>query len=277
MSFLDLKLQRRSLRRAAEGERKKLPKEYTERVPSKARAIVDSAIRDGMSSLLEYEAEEVAKLYGIPVPKSGLATTEKQSLLLSKRIGFPVVMKIVSPDILHKTDVGGVKIGINSSSEVRSAFREILRNAKRANKSADIRGVYMQKMEPKASEFVIGGIRDPQFGPTVMFGLGGVFIELFKDVQFRLAPLSMDEAVEMMKEIKAAPLLTGFRGSKALDVQSAARVIQLVGKIMNDIDGIESIDINPILIYQRGCSDLDVRMILRSPNLLTGANHNSRS
>ena len=254
-----------------------MSKEHAKRVPAKARAIVDSAIKAGMSSLLEYEAEEVAKLYGIPVPKSGLATTEKQSLLLSKRIGLPVVMKIVSPDILHKTDVGGVKVGINSNSEVKSAFREILRNAKRANKSADIQGVYMQKMEPKAIEFVVGGIRDPQFGPTVMFGLGGVFIELFKDVQFRLAPLTSEEAVEMMKEIKAAPLLTGFRGSKALDIQMAARVIQLVGKMMNDIEAIESIDINPLLIYQKGCRALDVRIILRNPGISIDAKHNSRS
>jgi acetate---CoA ligase (ADP-forming) subunit beta len=216
--------------------------------------------------LFEYEADEVAKLYDIPTVRAGLAETEKRALLLARKIGFPIVMKIVSPDIIHKTDAGGVVVGINSTSDVRKAFRDIIKNVKKAKKNADIKGIYVQRMAPKTQEFVAGGTRDPQFGPTVMFGLGGIYVELYKDVSFRLAPLSDEEALGMMQEIKAAPLLTGFRGSKPLDMKACAGVIRAVGRMMDEIKQIDSVDINPLLVYEKGSKAVDVRIILVSGN-----------
>jgi acetyl-CoA synthetase (ADP-forming) len=213
---------------------------------------------------LEQDAETVAKEYGITVSRSGLATTEKEALTLSKKLGFPLVMKIVSRDILHKSDIGGVKAGVKSNGEVRRAFREIIANARKANRKASISGILVQSMAQTGHEFVVGGTRDPQFGPTVMFGLGGIYVELFKDVSFRLAPLDQGEALSMMDEIKSSRLLTGFRGSKPLDKTSAAKVIMAVGDIMNDHPEIDSVDINPLFIYPKGVCAVDVRIILHS-------------
>ena len=234
------------------------------KVPSKAKSFIDAAVEAGRTSLLEYEAEQVAKQYKIPVARGGLASTEKQAVLLARGLGLPVAMKIVSPDVLHKTDVGGVRVNINSFPEVRKAFGEIIRNVKRANRKAEIKGIYVQTMAPKSYEFVVGGVRDPQFGPTVMFGLGGIYVEIFKDVSFRIAPVSEEDALGMMKEIKSAQLLAGFRGSKPLDTNAAAAVIRAVGQMMFDFDAIDSIDINPLFIYQRGVMATDVRIILKS-------------
>ena len=215
---------------------------------------------------MEYEAEEVAKQYGIKAANSGLAQSEKQAEALSKKVGFPVVMKIVSQDILHKSDLGGVKINITSPKEAKKAYREILRNAKRSNRKARIEGVLVQKMAPKAPEFVVGGTRDLQFGPTVMFGLGGIYVELFKDVAFRIAPISEEEALSMMKETKSYSLLTGFRGSMPLDIRAAARTIMGVGELMSDQAEVDSVDINPLFIYPKGVIAVDVRVILRKPS-----------
>lgn len=238
----------------------------TKKARDRATTLIRSALEAEKTSLLEYEAEEVAKQYGIKAANSGLAQSEKQAEAVSKKVGFPVVMKIVSQDILHKSDLGGVKINVTSSKEAKNAYSEILRNAKRSNRKARIEGVLVQKMAPKAPEFVVGGIRDLQFGPTVMFGLGGIYVELFKDVAFRIAPISEEEALSMMKETKSYSLLTGFRGSKPLDVRAAARTIMAVGELMSDQAEVDSVDINPLFIYPKGVMAVDVRVILRKPS-----------
>jgi acyl-CoA synthetase (NDP forming) len=220
------------------------------------------ARREGRSALYEFEAEKLAKSFGIPVVRAGLAKTESESVAIAKKIGFPLVMKIVSQDILHKSDVGGVKTDINSSSEVKAAFKEIVRNVKKAKKDARIEGIYIQKMESKSFEFVVGGARDRQFGPTVMFGMGGIYVELYKDVSFRLAPVSDEDAETMLDEIRAAPLLKGFRGSRPLDSAAIISVIQKVGSMLSNIQAIDSIDINPLLVYEKGCKAVDVRVVL---------------
>jgi acyl-CoA synthetase (NDP forming) len=225
--------------------------------------IIASALLQGRSALLETEAEHVSRYFGLRVPRSGLARTEAEALKLSQKIGFPVVMKIVSPDILHKSDVGGVVPNITTSSLVRESFRAIIRNAKKSNSTVRIEGVLVQKMAEKTFEFVVGGIRDPQFGPLVMFGLGGIYIELFKDVAFRLAPVTRMEARSMMAETKSSRLLTGFRGSKPLDQGSAGAAVSSVGKMMTSLKEIESIDINPLLVYPKGAIAVDVRIVLR--------------
>jgi acetate---CoA ligase (ADP-forming) subunit beta len=247
-------------------------------VPSgKVDEIIQRALSEGRTSLLEFESDKLARLYGMPVAKAYLATTDKEAAGAAARLGFPIAMKIVSPDVIHKSDIGGVKLNISNISEARRSFKEIKRNAKRAKRDADIRGVYLQRMAPKGQEFVVGGIRDAQFGPTVMFGLGGIYVELYKDVAFRLAPVTDDEALDMMKEIKAAPLLTGFRGSKPLDLKSTARVIKTVGKMMSDIQQIDSIDINPLLIYPSSVLAVDVRVILRKEQNSTAPSSNNAS
>lgn len=228
----------------------------------KAREIIEKAAAEGRASLFEFEAEQVARLYGIPVARGLVAKSENQALNAARKLKFPLVMKIISRDVIHKTDVGGVFSGISSYSGVRQAFREINQNVRKANSKANVLGVYVQKMAVKTHEFIVGGLRDPQFGPTVMFGLGGLFVELFKDTSFRIAPLSHEDALSMMEEIKAAPLLTGFRGSKPLSTESAAEVIVAVGRMMRDLQ-VESIDINPLFIYQKGVIAVDVRMILK--------------
>lgn len=231
---------------------------------SNGEPILRAADLRGATALLENEAELLAKQYGIPVATSLLAKSAAESTKASRRLGFPLVMKIVSKDILHKSDVGGVKTNVSSASAVRQAYGEILRSAKKANPKAEIAGVLVQKMGPKGFEFVVGANRDPQFGPTVMFGLGGIYVELLKDVSFRLAPLSDKEAISMMYEIKSSALLDGFRGSKPLDVRSAARTIVAVGKLMEDHDEIDSIDINPLFVYPKGALAVDVRIILKA-------------
>jgi acetate---CoA ligase (ADP-forming) subunit beta len=233
------------------------------KVQENALAIIQTALKDGRTSLLEYEAEDIAKQYGITVAPSGLAKSEKDAGSISKKLGFPLAMKIVSQDILHKSDIGGVKTNINSPKDAKKAYSEILRNSKKAQRRARISGILVQKMAPKGPEFVVGGTRDPQFGPTVMFGLGGIYVELFKDVSFRIAPVNEDEAISMMKETKSYSLLTGFRGSKPLDVKAAARTLMAIGELMLDQSEIDSIDINPLFIYPKGTLAVDVRFILK--------------
>ena len=229
-----------------------------------ASEVIGTALFQGRSSLFENEAEQILRQYRIPTALGDLATNLNDALIIAKKIGFPLAMKVVSPDILHKSDSGGVSLGISSFSGVEHTYRELVRNAKRSNHEIGIVGIYLQRMAPSSFEFVVGGLRDPQFGSAVMFGLGGIYVELFRDVSFRLAPVSDGEALAMMKELKSAPLLSGFRGREPLDVEAASRVIVATGQIMNDLEKIESLDINPLFIYKKGCLAVDVRVMLKT-------------
>jgi acyl-CoA synthetase (NDP forming) len=228
---------------------------------------ISTALISGRKSLLEHEAESVAKEYGIRVPPSGLARNEKNALALARRIGYPLVMKIVSEDILHKSEVGGVKTDVTSQKEVSTAFKEILRNAKKSNPRARVEGILVQRQAEKGYEFIVGGARDPQFGPTIMFGLGGIYVELFKDVAFRLAPVSEEEALDMIKETKSYKLLTGFRWSKPLDTQAVVATIMAVGELMIHEPDVDSLDINPLFVYRKSALAVDVRVILKQKAL----------
>jgi acetyl-CoA synthetase (ADP-forming) len=170
-------------------------------------------------------------------------------------------MKIVSPDILHKSDVGGVKLNIKNKDELYSAFDSMMDDiAKKAN-SAMIKGVLIEAMVKKGTEIIIGGIRDAQFGPAVMFGLGGIFVELLKDVSFGIAPVNMDEAMEMIREIKSYPILTGFRGTPPADVAAIARTIVIISEVLADVDEISEIDLNPVIVYPQGLVVADVKIL----------------
>jgi len=212
--------------------------------------------------LVEPEAKEILRLYGIPVPDFKVATNEEEAVKFAREIGYPVVMKIVSPQIIHKSDAGGVKVNIKNDEEARKAFREIIENARRYKPDADIWGVIIYHMLPKGKEVIVGMIRDPQFGPAIMFGLGGIFVEILKDVSFRIAPISREEALEMIREIKAYPILAGARGEKPVDIEALADIIVKVGELALELPEIRELDINPVFAYEDSAIAVDARMLL---------------
>jgi len=220
----------------------------------------------GRNTLTEPEAKEVFMAYGLPVTKSSLAKTEDEAVEFAQVIGYPVVLKVVSPDILHKSDAGGVRVNLRDAETVRSAFRTIMENAKRYKADADVHGILVCEMAPIGSEVICGSVNDPTFGPTVMFGLGGVFVEVLKDVTFRVAPISTDCALTMMPEIRCYPILQGVRGEKRKDQEALANVISRLSQLVSDLeDEIAETDANPILLYEegKGCRVVDARIILK--------------
>ncbi len=228
--------------------------------------IINNARQDNRTALTEIEAKEVFRAYGLPVTQIKLAKTEEEAVKFSKEIGFPIVMKIVSPDILHKSDAGGVKVNIKNEQEIRSAFNEIIKNAKAFKADADIHGVVIQEMAPWGTEVILGSVNDPTFGPTVMFGLGGIFVEVLKDVTFKVAPFSKHQALSMLSEIKAAPILSGVRGEKSRDREMLADTICLYANMIMDLkDEINESDANPVLVYEegKGLKVADARIILK--------------
>lgn len=225
--------------------------------------ILEKALSEGRKNLLENEAYEVLSSYGVHVSPYKLVHSLREAEDAVKAIGFPVVLKIVSPDIVHKSDVGGVKIGIESLSQLRESYGELMKNVEKNAPNAKVVGVLVVKMAPKSVEVVVGMLRDQTFGPTVMFGLGGILVEIMKDVVFRIAPVSKEEALEMIKKVKGYPLLSGFRGSKPLDVESLAELISNVSKIAIDNSVIDQMDLNPVIVYEKGLAIVDARIILK--------------
>ena len=213
-------------------------------------------------SLLETEAKELLKEYGIPVPNFKLIKSENEIIGLAKEINFPIVMKIVSPDIIHKTDAGGVKVGIKDEKEAELAYQEIISKVKKYNKEAQIFGVITYSMISKATEIIIGMIKDPHFGPVVMFGLGGIFVEVLKDISFRILPIEERDAGEMITGIKGYEILKGARGNPPRDIQAIKEVLLKVSKLTTENPEINEIDLNPIFVFEKGLQVIDARMIL---------------
>jgi 4-hydroxybutyryl-CoA synthetase (ADP-forming) len=233
---------------------------------SKVRSIFENVRRQGRANLLEEEGYEVLRAYGFPTPKSILAADEQQGLQVAKEIGYPVVMKIASPDIIHKSDAGGVKVGIKSDDELRAAFRSIVEGAKRYKAGANIKGVLVQEMVKSAKETILGASQDPTFGPVIMFGLGGIYVEVLKDVVFRVAPVDEREAMNMVESIKTIKLLKGARGEKPSDLKAIADSLQRLSQLVVDFPEIKEFDINPLLVLEegRGARVVDARIILKS-------------
>jgi acetyl coenzyme A synthetase (ADP forming)-like protein len=232
----------------------------------KALKIIQHARADGRDSLTEIEAKQLFAAYGLPVTKTILATTEEEAVTLAKQIGFPVVMKIVSPDILHKSDAGGVKVNIKDANAVSEAYKAILSNAKAYKADAVIHGVAVQEMAPWGTEVILGSINDPTFGPTMMFGLGGIFVEVLKDVTFRVAPVTNNQALRMLGEIRGAPILAGVRGEAPRDKKVLADTICRYSNMIMDLaDEISESDANPVLVYEegKGAKVVDARIILK--------------
>ncbi len=216
---------------------------------------------EGRTSLTAPEGKSVCDAYGIAVPKEGVATTPAQAAKLASAMGFPVVLKIVSPEILHKTEAGGVLVGVKTTAEVRKGFDTIMANAKKYNRKATLQGVQVQQMLAGGQEVIVGAVTDPSFGKLVAFGLGGVLVEVLKDVTFRLAPASRADAMSMLDGIAAAPILKGVRGAAAVDRPALARIIQSVSQLVADFPEISEMDLNPVFATPKGATAADVRIV----------------
>ena len=225
------------------------------------RELLDRLKAEGRSALTAPEGRIVCEAYGIPLPKEGLATSAAEAGRVAAEIGFPVVMKVVSPDILHKTDAGGVVVGVKSEAEAQTAYDTILANAKQYNVSARLDGVQVQQMAPRGTEVIVGSITDPSFGKLVAFGLGGILVEVLKDITFRLAPTSREDALDMLDSIQAREVLHGVRGGEPVDREALAEIIVAVSRLVSDHPEIVELDLNPVFAFPKGASAVDVRIV----------------
>jgi acyl-CoA synthetase (NDP forming) len=224
--------------------------------------ILETARREKRTLLTEIESKQWLKAAKIPVVETRLATSKKEAVEIAAKMGFPVVMKIVSPDISHKSDVGGVKLGIQNATQAGKAYSEILANVKKHDRKARIVGVTVQKMARQGLEIIIGMTKDAQFGPVIMFGLGGILVEVLKDVSFRIVPLEKRDAAEMITEIKGFPVLKGFRGQEPADVPFLEDLILKVSDFVEKNPEIKELDLNPVFAYKDGAMAVDARIIL---------------
>jgi acyl-CoA synthetase (NDP forming) len=215
-------------------------------------------------SLTEIESKELIGGAGIPVVEAKLAQTKAEAVLLSKKVGFPVVLKIVSPDVIHKSDSGGVKLGLVNASQVGKAYTEIISAIKKHQPKAKIEGISVQKMAHPGIEVIIGMTKDAQFGPVLMFGLGGILVEVLKDVSFRIIPLTKRDAHEMIREIKGYPLLEGYRGQEPADIPFLEAMILKISDFIDRNPEIKELDLNPVFAYRNGAVAVDARIILES-------------
>jgi acetyltransferase len=229
------------------------------------RKLLDSARAEDRMEIGDAEARSILTAYGFTIPRSEVATDADQAVRLADQFGYPVVLKIASPDILHKTDVGGVRVGLQSATDVRDAFDLIVYRAQRYVPGAKIWGCLVQEMVPKGLEVLVGMNRDPQFGPLVTFGLGGIYVEVLKDVTFRVAPFDLVEAEEMLGEIRARALLDGVRGEPPKDKEAIVDALLRINQLVTDFPEILELDINPLMVYERGrgAIPLDMRLILK--------------
>jgi len=225
--------------------------------------IFDETMKTDHKVITEDVSKSILKSYGVKVPPYALAKTAKEAVKASKKIGFPLVMKIVSPQILHKTDAGGVKVGVENAKEVKKNFDQILKSVKKYDKKAEIKGILLEKMVPKGVEMIVGLQVDPQFGPVIMAGLGGVMTEVFKDVAWRMLPITQSDAKSMIEELKSSKLFKGFRGSAPIDMDMLAKALVQIGKIGTDNAAyVNSIDFNPIVVYPKSYFVVDAKIIL---------------
>ncbi len=225
--------------------------------------IIETVRKENRKFLFEHEAKQLLKLHGAPVSLDVLTETEDEAVKIAKKIDSPVALKIVSPDILHKSDAGGVKIKLSGENEIRSAFKEIIANAKRFDPKARIKGILVSPMAKKGLEVIIGTKIDDQFGPIIMYGLGGVMVEILKDVSFRVLPISPTAAKKMIEETKSFPILDGVRGGPASDKKALKKLLLLCSEIIQAYPQIEEMDLNPVIVHQQGLSIVDARIILK--------------
>jgi len=228
------------------------------------RNVFSKVRQEGRNYVYETEAMHVLEAYGFPVPKSMIAISEDECAKVAEGIGYPVVLKISSPDIVHKVDVGGVELNLRNAQEVREAFRRIMQNVKHKMANARIIGINVQEFLKNGKETIIGMKRDKQFGPLLMFGLGGIYVGIFKDVSFRLAPIKELSAYNMIESTKASKLLSGVRGEKPSDINSIVECLQRLSQLVTDFPEIQELDVNPLLVFEqeKGCKAVDARIVI---------------
>ena len=217
---------------------------------------------EDMNFLYEHDAKALFALYDLPVTQIQVAPTEDEAVEAANRIGYPIVLKIVSPQILHKSDAGGVIVGVEDDQGIRDGFKKIVKNAKAYNADAEITGILVQEMAPNGTEIIVGSTTDPTFGPTLMFGLGGIFVEILKDVSFRVAPITERDAAEMIEEIKAVKILDGARGMPPCHKPTLAEILHKTSKMLMENPEIKELDMNPILAYPDSAMIVDARIIM---------------
>lgn len=214
------------------------------------------------NALTEVESKDLLRKAGIPVVETKLARSKKEAILISKEIGFPVVLKINSPDVIHKSDAGGVKLGLANATQIGKAYSEIMSSIRQAYPKARIEGISVQPMVPPGVEVIIGMSKDPQFGPVIMFGLGGILVEVLKDVSFRIVPVSERDAGEMIRDIKGYPILEGYRGQPPASVPALEKLIVKVSQFVAKNAHIRELDLNPVFAYPDKVVAVDARIIL---------------
>ncbi|UCD22277.1 MAG: acetate--CoA ligase family protein [Chloroflexota bacterium] len=212
--------------------------------------------------LTEVESKALLKKAGIPVVEAKLARSKKEAISISNEMGFPVVLKVSSTEVVHKSDSGGVKLGLTNATQVGKAYNEILSSIKQAYPQAQIEGVSVQSMAPSGVEVIVGMSKDPQFGPVLMFGLGGILVEVLKDVSFRIVPVTARDAKAMIREIKGYPVLEGYRGQKPASIPALEKLIVKVSQFVEKNPQIRELDLNPIFAYPDKAVAVDARIIL---------------
>lgn len=230
---------------------------------NQVRQIIDNAKKEDRTLLTEVEAKQVFKAAGLNVTDTRLAANQEEAVVISKELGLPVALKIVSPDIIHKTDASGVKLNLETPAEVAQAFDEIMVSARKFFPGANIHGVSVQKMERPGTEVIIGMSQDVQFGPVLMFGLGGIFVEILKDVSFGITPLTERDTREMIREIKGYPIFAGYRGQEKVDVANLESWLLKLSDFVQKYPQIKEFDLNPIFAYSVGATVVDARIILQ--------------
>jgi len=224
--------------------------------------ILDKAKTERRTVLTEFESKKLLERAGIPVVETRLVRTKRETISVSKEMGFPVVLKITSPDIVHKSDSGGVKLGIANATQASKAYSEIMLSIKQKYPGAIIHGLTVQKMAPPGIQVIVGMNKDPQFGPVLMFGLGGILVELLKDVSFRIVPVTKRDAAEMIREIKGYPLLEGYRGQEPANIDALQDIIVKVSQFVERTPEVKELDLNPIFAYRDKAVSVDARIVL---------------
>jgi acyl-CoA synthetase (NDP forming) len=227
-----------------------------------AKEIVENARKQSRTVLTEMESKELLRSLGIPTTQMALAASKEEAVALSKKIGYPCVLKVSSEDITHKSDAGGVKVGLTDADAVAAAWDAIMASCKAKYPAAVIEGVTVQDMAKPGLEVIVGMATDLQFGPVLMFGLGGVWVEVLKDVSFKLVPLSKGDAAKAVREIRAARLLDGFRGSEPVDTSALEDILMRVSDFVSKTPEVKEMDLNPIFAYSKGAIAVDARVIL---------------
>src|SRR3989338_10048178 len=224
--------------------------------------VFEETIQTDHKVITEELSKSILKTYGVKVPPFALVTSAEEAVKQAKKIGFPLVMKVVSPQILHKTDVGGVKVGLDNVNDVKKTFKDMYGRLSK-KKGVDVKGILLEKMVPKGVELIVGVQNDPQFGPVIMVGLGGIMTEVMKDVAFRMLPISTSDAKSMLNELKGSALLKGFRGSAPIDLNMVAKILTQIGKLgVDNANYVNSIDFNPVIVYPKSYFVVDAKIIL---------------